>query len=487
MVRKDILFLISFIGLSANTFAGDASNNQINISQLEASERENIINESTYRLDTKFTCTQTLNWDDRGSGADLDGYFYIPSVSQYEYIIGGYATQKEESSNACVITVSESQNNPENTPTLLVAPIDWKMIWKDKGSGARKDGSMWEAIPPDSNHKCLGSIPQLEYDKKPDLPNYRCVHTSLTEKLITNSIIWSDEGSGADKEVTMFRLPNTNSFIAVPTKISETEVYDLKANAISEPDQQTVDAMLSKRMMEIKVELESQSQAKLEQERLAKEAEQKHLAEDAEQVRLAEEAKQKHLAEEVEQKRLAKKAEQKHIAEKTEQVRLAEEAEQKHIAEKTEQVRLAEEAEQKRLADKTEQVRLAVEAEQKRLADKTEQVRLAEKAEQKRLADKTEQVRLTVEAEQKRLADKTEQVRLAEEAEQKRLTEELNKIEETVTNNGNTITDDNNKKSKGIEGLIIYFLKVFFIVIGLMIFLVIIFRFIKRSKNRAGS
>jgi hypothetical protein len=83
---------------SVNTFAGDSSNNQIDISQIEAVEREIIIKELTYRLDTKFTCTQTLNWDDSGSGADLDGYFYIPSINQSEYIIGGYATQKEKSS-----------------------------------------------------------------------------------------------------------------------------------------------------------------------------------------------------------------------------------------------------------------------------------------------------------------------------------------------------------------------------------------------------
>jgi len=369
------LFLFSLIVFSVNTFAGDSSNNQIDISQIEAAEREIIIKELTYRLDTKFTCTQTLNWDDRGSGADLDGYFYIPSINQSEYIIGGYATQKEKSSNACVLTVSETQNNPENTPALLVTPVDWKQIWKDKGSGARKDGSMWDAIPPNRNYKCLGSIPQLGYDKKPDLPNYRCVHTSLTEKFITNLIIWSDKGSGADNKVTMFRLPNTGSFITVPERISESEVYDLKVNASGVPDQQIVDAMLSKRMMKIKAELESQAQANLEQKRLAREAEQKRLAAEVEQVRMAEEA------------------------------------------------------------------------------------------------------------EQKRLAAKVEQERMAEEAEQKRLTGDLGKAKEAVTDNDNIVTDDNNKKSKDNTGLITYFLKVFFLVIGPIIFLVIIFRYIKDSNK----
>jgi len=40
------------------------------------------------------------------------------------------------------------------------------MIWKDKGSGATKDGSMWQAIPPDNNYRCLGNISQLGHGAK---------------------------------------------------------------------------------------------------------------------------------------------------------------------------------------------------------------------------------------------------------------------------------------------------------------------------------
>ena len=164
-------------------------------------------------------------------------------------MIGGFGTQSRKTS-LCVITVSEPQNNPENTPTLLVAPIDWKLIWNDKGSGARKDGSMWEAIPPDSNYKCLGSIPQKGY-KKPVLSNYRCVHVSLTEKIVSNSVVWSDKGSNADKKVTMFRLPNTNSFVAVKGRINKIETYDLKANAAVKPNPKLVEEKLAMRMEKV--------------------------------------------------------------------------------------------------------------------------------------------------------------------------------------------------------------------------------------------
>jgi len=266
MIRIFSSFYILLCIISVNAIAEINSNGPINYSEIEAQERLQIISELTYRLETKFTCKQTLKWDDGGSGADLDGYFYIPSVGQSEYIIGGYATQKENSANSCVVTVSEPANNPQETPRLLVAPIDWKQIWKDKGSGARKDGSMWEAVPPDSNYKCLGTIPQLGYNK-PNLPNYRCVHSSLTKKFVINTIAWSDKGSGADIDVTMFKLPNTGSFTTVAARMSKIEAYDLNANASGVPDPQIIDAILSKRMDKIKSDIDAQIKTKIEQEK----------------------------------------------------------------------------------------------------------------------------------------------------------------------------------------------------------------------------
>ena len=411
MVKKNILFLFSLLVFSIKTFAGDASQAQPGYSEIEAAERQHIINELTYRLDTEKNCNPIQKWTDKDTGADLNGYFFIPSVKGKFFMIGGFGIQSRKTS-LCVITVSEPQNNPENTPTLLVAPLEWKMIWNDKGSGARKDGSMWEAIPPDSNYKCLGSIPLKGY-KKPVLSNYRCVHVSLTKKIVSNSVIWSDKGSNADKKVTMLKLPNTNSFVAVKGRINKIETYDLKANAAVKPDPKLVEEKLAKRMEKIQQDLEASMKTEMEQKKLAKKAEQKQLAEGAKQKRLAEEAEQKQQAEEAEQKRLA------------------------------------------------------------------------EAAEQKRLAEAAEQERQDKEAEQKRLAKEAEQKQLAKEADQIQIADELNKTEVAVTNNEDTTTDANNKKPSGVRGLVIYILKVFLVVIGLFILLgIIIFRFVKRSKNK---
>ena len=169
------------------------------------------------------TCSLDAVWKDKGSGADLDGFFYLPDIEESAFIIGGYGTRtKRLSSSDCVLTVSESN--------YLVAPDDWELVWEDKGTGAKKKGSMWRAISPDDDHVCVGTIPQKGYEK-PNLPDYRCVHTSFTEKMITDTLIWSDEGSGAEKEVTMFKLPNSGSFVAAEGRLAQLETYDLKLDS----------------------------------------------------------------------------------------------------------------------------------------------------------------------------------------------------------------------------------------------------------------
>jgi len=56
---------------------------------VEETERQKIITELSYRLDTKLSCRQKLIWSDKGSGADLDGFFFAPSAESSYFIIGG--------------------------------------------------------------------------------------------------------------------------------------------------------------------------------------------------------------------------------------------------------------------------------------------------------------------------------------------------------------------------------------------------------------
>jgi VPS62-like protein len=298
--------IISICMMSANAIAESTD-----FSSIEEQERAQIISELTFLLDTKQVCTQTLIWDDSGSGADLDGYFFNPTLGKNEYMIGGHASQKRNSKYHCVTTVSVPASTPKGAPALLVSPADWKQVWKDSGSGATKDGSFWQAIPPDNNYKCIGSVSQVGHNQKPNLPNYRCIHASLTDKITASRVIWSDKGTGADNQVTILALPATGAFTAVGSSASKVDTYDLKKNAASVPDAKMVEEILAKRLGPIKADIEAKTKAIKEQ----KEAAKIESAKKAEQEKLAKAAAKKKQAEAAERKAVEEQA----LAAKTEE------------------------------------------------------------------------------------------------------------------------------------------------------------------------
>jgi len=183
-----------------------------------------------------------MTWRDKGSGAYLDGYFFNPALPSKSFFwIGGVALQ--DPNQGCVTVVKISASNPKNAPKLLVPPLDWKLVWKDTDSGARQDGAFWTAVPPSKDFTCLGSIAQLGY-KKPNVPNYRCVHKYFVQKVSSSTIIWTDEGSDAFEEVTVLKLPNTGSFIAVKGREKSIDWFDLKVDPSVNPDPRIVELVL---------------------------------------------------------------------------------------------------------------------------------------------------------------------------------------------------------------------------------------------------
>lgn len=330
MVRNHLFIILLLCFISAATSAESSA---------EEKERQKIIAELTYRLDTKSTCTQTLIWSDKGSGADLDGYFYSPSAESSYYIIGGYASREgNPNSKTCVISVRPSKNNPEGTPVLLVPPSDWILKWTDKGSGANTDGSMWNAVPSGEEYKCLGSVIQKGY-KKPVLPNYRCVHSTLSKSVTRKSVLWSDKGSGADKDVTVFGLANSKSFFAVGSRTNTIKTYDLNDTASAEPDSAVVEKLLAQRMKEI-------NKVDAEKKRLVDERAKKRLAAETEKNRIAEQVKEQ------QSQKLEQAVEKKEIAEQSKQQETLEvEAKQEKLEQQTEDIQKADDPEQELITE----------------------------------------------------------------------------------------------------------------------------------------
>lgn len=429
-MNKLILISILLFIISASVSA------ETDLAAIEAQERAKIISELSYSLETNQNCTAILNWDDSGSGADKDGYFFLPEVNNNEYIIGGHASGKRRSKFHCVTTVSPAKNNPEGAPNLLVKPVDWKQVWKDSGSGATKDGSFWQALPPDNNYVCIGSVSQLSHNTKPNIPNYRCVHKSLTEKIVLSGAVWSDKGSGSDQQVSIFSLPTTGIFLAVSPRASKVEAYDLKKNASNVPDEKQVEEILAIRMAPLKADIQSQAEAQAE-----------------EQAKALEEEKARKIEA---QKVAAKKAE----AEKAEQERLAA-AEEKKKQEKARQKELA-----------AQKLR---EEEQTRIAKVEKET--VEEAKQKEVIEKETQVKQEQQIQAEQVNNNEDKPEPKTEAELEIEKESEAAVSESVS------TDDSENESKGLNDILMFFLKIFGMMVGGVIIFMIAFKVIFGGKK----
>ena len=105
------------------------------------------------------------------------------------------------------------------------------MIWNSEGTRARKTGSFWNAIPPNDSYACVGSVAQNGLEK-PNIPNYRCVHSSLVKEVKIKDILWSEEGADTEDQVSVFSLPESNTFVAVEGRHNEIEAFDIKTNLL---------------------------------------------------------------------------------------------------------------------------------------------------------------------------------------------------------------------------------------------------------------
>ncbi len=159
-------------------------------------------------------CDYRPAWSDKGSGGDNDVAIYTPRVPAGAYMTGSYVQGDYSTPSQCIVGVKPAN---EQSQALLTVPDSWQLIWQDKGSGADLDGSVWSAVTKNSDYICTGHVGQRGYTA-PVLPEYRCLHRCLVSETGIGKYIWSDRGTGARKPVSLYRLPRSKGFIAVPSR-----------------------------------------------------------------------------------------------------------------------------------------------------------------------------------------------------------------------------------------------------------------------------
>ena len=93
----------------------------------------------------------------------------------------------------------------------LKPPTGYNFVWNDKGSGADKDGSCWSPIAPEG-YVALGDVFATGYNE-PSINDVMCVAKELNYEGLFEDKIWSDEGSGANRDFSSWQIKPTKSYV----------------------------------------------------------------------------------------------------------------------------------------------------------------------------------------------------------------------------------------------------------------------------------
>jgi hypothetical protein len=153
---------------------------------------------NAHALEVQYGDEFELVWNDSGSGAHRDGAFFRPVPATGFSIIGHYGQGNHGPAAGRVAVVKEL------IPGALATPVRYEQIWNDSGSGANTDGAFWRPVPPDG-YTCLGVVVTAGYSA-PAVDAVRCVRTELTTPASIDRSLWDDQGSGADRDISVWHL-----------------------------------------------------------------------------------------------------------------------------------------------------------------------------------------------------------------------------------------------------------------------------------------
>ncbi|MGY2440696.1 Vps62-related protein [Pseudomonas sp. SDO52101_S400] len=146
-------------------------------------------------------------WDNKGSKSKpgsfwrptpapdlLPGYFPLGDV-----VVSGRDNINEQ---RAVAVVCEGDSQAEKK--ALSKPVDFKLVWRDTGSRANGDCSVWRPVPPEG-YVALGLVCTND-SNRPSFNAIRCVRADLVIASSANTLIWNDQGSGANQDFSAWSI-----------------------------------------------------------------------------------------------------------------------------------------------------------------------------------------------------------------------------------------------------------------------------------------
>jgi hypothetical protein len=158
-----------------------------------------------------FTTEFLRIWDNKGSRSKPGG-FWRPSPAPDSlpgfFPLGDLAVSGHDNINnrrvVAVVCEGEPPSAGANQGKALSKPDDFEQVWKDTGSGAKTDCSIWRPVPPEG-YVALGLVCADGLDK-PSVNSVRCVRADLVVAASIDTMIWSDKGSRAKQDFSVWSV-----------------------------------------------------------------------------------------------------------------------------------------------------------------------------------------------------------------------------------------------------------------------------------------
>jgi len=144
-------------------------------------------------------------WNDAGSGANADVSIWRAEARNGYYPVGDIVVATHSKPKIGFLL---RPSNPDGD--AVAAPVSYSRIWNDAGSGANRDVQLWKVNCP-GGYVSLGGV--ATDGSYPKLGDVYCVKHSYTTYGSSNNwgYTWKDSGSGANRDVTIYEARGTSS------------------------------------------------------------------------------------------------------------------------------------------------------------------------------------------------------------------------------------------------------------------------------------
>ena len=147
-------------------------------------------------------------YGDQGTGAHRDLTVFQPEIPEGFFMVGHYGQPNYQNMNGTVPLIKPLD------PTAVAPPSTFESMYNDQGSGGDQDVTFWRVIAP-PGYVALGDIVNIGYGPPPASIKeiYRCVRADLVKQGVINRSVWTDGGSGASQDGSVWYVQPTTQGI----------------------------------------------------------------------------------------------------------------------------------------------------------------------------------------------------------------------------------------------------------------------------------